>query len=76
LSILLLTHGRGSGRRGKKLPVVLLDDGGVLNDNMLRAGQKGQPVGQARVSAIPNIELLCQLLGVPLLSPAHLSHLA
>jgi hypothetical protein len=55
---------------------LLPHDGGVLNDNMLRAGQKGQPGGQARVSAIPNIELLCQLIGVPLLSPGHLSHLA
>jgi hypothetical protein len=76
LSILLLTHGRGFSKRGKKLPVMLLGDGGVLNENMLRAGQKGQPGGQARVSAIPNIELLCQLIGVPLLSPGHLWHLA
>jgi hypothetical protein len=35
----------------------------------LRTGQKGQPVGQARVNAIPNIELLCQLIGVKLMSP-------
>jgi hypothetical protein len=55
---------------------LLPHDGGVPNDNRLRAGQKGQPGGQARVSAIPNIELLCQLLGVPLPSPGHLSHLA
>jgi len=41
----------------------------------LRIGQKGQPVGQARASAIPNIELLCQLIGVPLLSPGDLSHI-
>ena len=33
-----------------------------------RTGQKGQPVGQARVNAIPNIELLCQLIGLNLLS--------
>jgi hypothetical protein len=72
LSILLLTHGRGSGRRGKKLPVVLLDDGGVLNDNLLRDSKKHE----ARVSAIPNIDLLGQLLGTRLLSPGHLSHLA
>ena len=37
----------------------------------LRASQKA---AQARVSAIPNIELLCQLIGVPLPSPARLAH--
>jgi hypothetical protein len=34
----------------------------------LRTGQKGQPGGQARANAIPNIELLCQLIGVKLIS--------
>jgi hypothetical protein len=32
----------------------------------LRAGQKGQPSGQTRVNTIPNVEVLCQLIGVKL----------
>jgi ribosomal protein S27E len=52
---------------------VKVDDG--LLKVTLRVGQKGQPGGQARVSSIPNIEVLCQLIGVGLLSPGNLSHL-
>jgi hypothetical protein len=48
---------------------IKVDDG--LLKVTLRIGQKHE----ARASAIPNIEVLCQLIGVRLLSPGDLSHL-
>ena len=41
---------------------IKLDDGRLKVT--LRGGEKGQPGGQAQASAIPNIEILCQLIGV------------